>query len=265
MIFISVNIAVLIRRTRPPAGDTPVGSGHPDSGHESDPSAGQETAAWVIIPAMFKNRILSSTLFVIALIGLGAFFGIYTSEYYQRNQDPGIQGLLWPNPKQLRPFATIDQDNQVFGLDRLQGKWSFLFFGYTHCPDICPLTMSSLNQAWKILEQKGKADPAQVVFVSVDPQRDTSQLLKEYVRYFNPEFIGLGGTMTQVDSLARQIGIAYMHREKDERGDYLVDHSGSIFLIDPEGRLLAVLQGPHEPRAIVDRFLDIKHFYERKS
>ena len=214
---------------------------------------------------MFKNRILNSALFVLGLIVLGALFGVYTSDYYRRSEGPQIQGLLWPDPKQLRPFATIDQRQQVFGLDRLQDRWSFLFFGYTHCPDVCPLTMASLNKAYRILQSDEINREVQVVFVSVDPDRDTSEKLDNYVGYFNPEFVGLGGTREQVDSLARQIGVAYYLHDQGETGEYLVDHSASVFLIDPQGRLLAVMPPPHDPDSIRDRFLKIHDFYQTQS
>ena len=214
---------------------------------------------------MFKNRILQSTLFITGLIVLGALFGVFTSEYYQRNEDPEIAGLLWPNPKQLRPFATIDQDREVFGLDRMRGKWSLLFFGYTHCPDICPLTMATLNEFYDQFKKDNLNNDLQVIFVTVDPQRDTAEMLKSYVEYFNTDFIGLGGNQLQVDSLTRQLGIAYMLYEQDERGDYLVDHSASVSLVDPEGRLLAVFQAPHTPATIHDTFLEIRDFYNSQS
>lgn len=214
---------------------------------------------------MLKNRVLSSSLFVIGLITLGILTGVFTSDYYRRSGDADIPGLLWPNPKQLRPFATIDQYQQVFGLDQLKNKWSFLFFGYTHCPDICPMTMATLNETYKSLQRSEAMDNIQVIFVSVDPGRDNSDLLKNYITYFNSEFIGLGGTPEQVGSLARQIGIAWYLHDKDDRGNYLVDHSASVFLIDPEGRLLAVFSAPHDQDSIRKRFLKIREFYERQS
>ncbi len=214
---------------------------------------------------MFKNRVLNSALFVLALIILGALTGIYTSDYYRRADPGNIPGLLWPEPKQLRPFATIDQDQNVFGLDRLQNKWSFVFFGYTHCPDVCPLTMATLDETYRMLQQSGDAEDVQVILVSVDPERDSSEVLKSYTAYFNPGFIGLGGNMSQVESLTRQIGIAWFHHEQDAEGNYLVDHSASIFLIDPQARLLAVFGAPHDDAEIRKRFRDIRDFYRDNS
>lgn len=214
---------------------------------------------------MFKNRILNSALFVIALVILGALFGVYTSDYYRRPDSNTIPGLLWPDPKSLRPFATIDQDQQVFGLEQLKGKWSFLFFGFTHCPDICPLTMATMNQIYEDMNKANDAEDVQMVFVSVDTKRDDSQQLKNYVDYFNPDFVGLGGTKEQVASLARQIGVAYFVNEKNDDGDYLVDHSASVFLIDPEGRLLAVFSAPHKADDMQQRFQQIRQFYLQQS
>lgn len=187
----------------------------------------------------------TSTLFLlISAFALGialSFSGNDANEYNR----PDIEGLLWPNPKQLRQFGTMDHHGQFFNLNNLQGQWSFLFFGYTHCPDVCPLTMSVMKQLSNQLEQERKDIDHQVIFVTVDPRRDNEAIMQEYIDYFDPDFIGLGGTDVQVQSLAGQIGVAYFSQAEDDQGEYLVDHSASIFMIDPEGRLAGILSAPH--------------------
>ena len=85
---------------------------------------------------------------IVAVIAFGAGLGLYSSSYYTRQMvsAPAIPGLLWPNPKSLRPFATISQNDEIFGLDQLKGQWTWLFFGFTNCPDICPTTLQVMSE-----------------------------------------------------------------------------------------------------------------------
>jgi len=212
---------------------------------------------------MFSKHITTFSILAVSLIAFGLGVGLYSANYYKPDTKQGITGMLWPNPKQLRQFATIDHAGDVFGLDNLRGKWSFLFFGYTHCPDICPLTLAVLDQVHKQLDNARQASDVQIIFVSVDSARDQSQQLAEYVSYFNQDFIGLGGTPEQVQSLASQIGVLYIIGEEAADGGYLVDHSASLFLIDPDGRLIAVFSAPHQADPIVSRFEKIKTFLEK--
>ena len=183
------------------------------------------------------------------------------NRYYQNQaQIISPNGVFWPNPKQIGPFTMIDQDNNEFGIEQLQGKWSFVFFGYTNCPDVCPITMSVLKQVDEGLGNTDITDDIQVVFVSVDPERDTIDNLKGYIDFFNPGFTGLGGSVDQLESLSSQIGIAYMYGIPDEDGHYLVSHTSSIFLLDPQARLISILSPPHQSENIINRFIEISRF-----
>ena len=122
---------------------------------------------------------------------------------------PELQGVLRPEPKPLRTFELSDQYRQAFDLERLKGKWSFVFFGYTYCPDICPTTLSALTGVVKQLQEDPQGlTNIQVVFVSVDPQRDTPDVLEAYLKYFNEAFQGVTGAQQDIDSLTRQFGAA---------------------------------------------------------
>lgn len=213
--------------------------------------------------SMNKKYLLRITGILVCMVSLSLGIGYYFAGYYQSNGKPDVEGLLWPNPKQLQSFTTIDQNGKVFGLDQLRGKWSFLFFGYTHCPDVCPLTLAVLNEF--LNQTKADKPDLQVVFVTVDPDRDNTQRLKDYVNYFNPEFIGLGGSIEQVKSLTGQLGIAFSYEEKSKDGNYIVDHSASIFLIDPAGRVVAVFTAPHRVDSIRDRYNIIRNFIQQQS
>lgn len=206
---------------------------------------------------------LRTTALIVGLIAFGAGIGAFTARYYPPAPTARIEGLMWPNPKQLGPFAAVDQDGRPFTLDRLLGKWSFLFFGYTHCPDVCPVTLSVLSQFERRLAEDKVDAPAQMVFVSVDPQRDTTVRVRDYVRYFSPGMIGVSGTEAEIQSLTSQIGIAILHYDPDPQGNYLVDHSASVFLIDTKGRLLLVFPAPQNAEAMLGRFRQALDFMKR--
>jgi protein SCO1/2 len=179
-----------------------------------------------------------------------------------RTVPPELQGVLRPAPVPLQAFEASDQHGQPYDLERLQGTWSFVFFGYTSCPDICPTTLSTLSGVIRRLQ----ADPPglaeiQVVFVTVDPARDTPEVIEKYLNYFNESFQGVTGTQGAIDSLARQFGAGYMHEPETDAGQYLVSHTSSIFLVDPHARLVAAFSPPHDPDTIAGPFRQIRSLY----
>ena len=209
-----------------------------------------------------KNRVLQAVILIVCCTVLGAALGIFTSRYYHSGEPakPDIEGLLWPNPRDVEPFKVLDQDGKPFGLEDLSGKWSFLFFGYTHCPDICPVTLAVLARVYSRLEEQKLADNIQVIFVSVDPERDTPDVIKSYVNYFNKNFIGLTGNEQQINSLAGQIGIVHARGENTAPGEYPVDHTASVFLISPDDKLLGIFSAPQTVDNIIFRFKAITDF-----
>jgi protein SCO1/2 len=175
---------------------------------------------------------------------------------------PELQGVLRPEPRPLQAFELSDQYRQPFNLERLKGKWSFVFFGYTYCPDICPTTLSTLTGVVKQLQNDPQGlSNIQVVFVSVDPQRDTSDVLEGYMKYFDESFQGVTGSQQDIDSLTRQFGAGYMKEPETTPGQYLVSHTSSIFLVDPYGQLLAAFSPPHDPNTIVEQFRQIRSLF----
>jgi protein SCO1/2 len=151
----------------------------------------------------------------------------------------------WLAPSRvLADFSLIDNQGRSFGPANLHGHWSLMFFGYTNCPDFCPTTLTTLAAVEKRLRAANAEAPPQVIFVSVDAKRDTPAQLAKYVPYFDPDFIGLTAPdQPAIEALARKWGVAVMIRPATD-GNYTVDHSGDIFVIDPAGKLAAVLSGP---------------------
>jgi protein SCO1/2 len=146
--------------------------------------------------------------------------------------------------RELPDFSLINQQGKVFGSGDLRGHWSLMFFGYTNCPDFCPTTLTTLAAMQKRLRTAKAAVLPQVIFVSVDAKRDTPAQLSKYVPYFDPEFIGLtAADQSQIETVARKLGVGVIMQPTSD-GNYTVDHSAAIFVINPDGRLAAILTGP---------------------
>jgi protein SCO1/2 len=209
---------------------------------------------------MSKNYSAMQLAAFTCLLVFAAGVGFYFSRQEALNRPPDIEGLLWPEPKKVAPFTALDHTGATFNQDRLLNKWSFVFFGYTHCPDVCPITLAVLKQVYEDLQQTGSAADVQVVFVTVDPERDTPEQLHDYVTYFNSDFTGVGGTPGQIAQLTGDIGIVSIRGEENTPGNYLVDHTASVLLLDPEGRLISIYSAPHDPVSILDRFAKIRRF-----
>lgn len=167
----------------------------------------------------------------------------------------------------LRDFTLTDHRGRPFTLAQLQGHWSLLFFGYTHCPDICPTTMSTLNAVAHKIAALPNPAPApiatpQYVFVSIDPERDTPELLAKFVPYFNPDFIGVTGTADAIAALTKQLSVLYLKMDSPNPQGYLMDHSAALFLIDPRGRLHALMSPPFDTGAMARDFQKLSAYYE---
>jgi protein SCO1/2 len=136
----------------------------------------------------------------------------------------------------------------------LRGNWSLLFFGYTNCPDFCPTTLATLAAMNKGLRAAKAQVVPQVIFVSVDAKRDTPEQLAKYVPYFDPQFIGLtAADQPGIEAMAKKLGVAVILTPTAD-GSYTVDHSGAIFVLNPDGRLAAILTGPFSVAALQGDF-----------
>lgn len=167
-------------------------------------------------------------------------------------------------PRPLPEFELLSHSGQAFGKENLAGNWSILFFGFANCPDVCPTTLSTLNRVVGEIADQGKRQP-RVIFVSVDPMRDSVDMLAAYVPYFNPDFIGLTGELASIQDLTRGLGVAVSYSptgqavpgQQNEQQSYTVDHSSALFLVDPDARLSGIFSAPHITEQIVDDYLII--------
>ncbi len=174
--------------------------------------------------------------------------------YWQAEPLPKIGGYVLAEPRALPSVALVDERGRAFGSADFVGRWSFLYFGYTYCPDVCPLTLVELAKLKKNLAEQLPGTPTDYYLVSVDPARDTPERLREYVTYFDASFHGLTGSIDDLKSLTQQSGSVFLVPEQKNDDAYLVSHSSNIALVDPEGRLSAVFTSPHEPAQLAADF-----------
>jgi protein SCO1 len=186
-----------------------------------------------------RSKLVSFVFICVAAIG-----GIAAALLWSPKPPPALAtGTLLARGRALADFNLIDHQGRSFGTANLRGHWSLMFFGYTNCPDFCPTTLTTLAAVEKGL-RAANAMPPQVIFVSVDAKRDTPAQLAKYVPYFDPEFIGLtAADQPAIERQARQWGVAVLI-EPAADGNYTVDHSGAIWVINPAGELKAILTGP---------------------
>ncbi len=165
-----------------------------------------------------------------------------------------LQAILWPAAREVAPFSMVTQRGAAFGAQDLRGTWSFVFFGYLGCPDVCPTTLQAMAAfRQRLLAGDAAARGYQFVFVSVDPAHDTAERMDGYLAYFDRDFIGLSGDSRELSGLARSLGAAYAERV-DERGVRSIEHSTSIVVVDPAGRVVGALPAPHDPARMPETF-----------
>ncbi len=169
--------------------------------------------------------------------------------------------FVYDDPITLNAFSLTKHTGGPFTNTSLQGSWTLAFFGYTFCPDICPITMAAIKQFYDLLEASGEGENVQVVMISVDPERDTEEVLKNYVTYFNPEFIGARGDYSDVYQLARNVNLTFAYTRVDD-DNYLVNHNGEIMVMGPTGDNVGFLKAPYEPQRMLENFLALKSFSE---
>ena len=172
-----------------------------------------------------------------------------------------LDATRFPEAREIASFSLIDHNKAVFDNSVLKDRWSFIFFGYTHCPDVCPTTLSVLNS---VARKLGDLDEdIRFVFLSVDPERDTPEQLAQFVSYFNGDFIGVTGTPEGIEQITRQLGVLHIRAQPEEGASgYLVDHSASVFLFDPDGRYHAVFSPPLSADAIAGDFRKMLQAYQ---
>ena len=191
-----------------------------------------------------RNTLLGCFAFMALMLGL------FTNNMFREPvlsdaelREKGI--VLLPQPRQVAPFALVGDDGQPFTEADLAGGWTLAYFGFTSCPDICPVALSVLAEGRRRLEAEGGPD-FRGLLVSVDPERDTPARLREYVSHFDPSFRGVTGAVDIIETLGAQVSVAFA-KVPTEDGDYTVDHTGNVVIFNPQGDYLGLLRMPQSP------------------
>jgi len=212
---------------------------------------------------MNKNitkALIAGIVFIVLLLGLS--LNLILLPAGMTNEELSANGLyVYDEPRSINEFSLIDHNGNSVDSALLLDKWTLIFFGYTYCPDICPLTMATLNQFSGLLEANGAygeyAEDTQVLMVSVDPQRDSIEKLRDYVGFFNDGYLGLTGEYIEIFKFASQLNIAFAYTPGED-DEYLVSHSGIIALINPNGLFHGFFKVPHNPELMATNYAVVR-------
>lgn len=165
-----------------------------------------------------------------------------------------LNTYVYDEPRPLADFQLQDETGATVGPDSLKGRWTIAFLGYTNCPDVCPATMATLKRTDRLIPQD--LPQPEFLLISADPERDTPEKLQSYLGFFGSDFHGLTGDEEDLRTLAKSLNGVFVERDTEE-DMVLVDHSAHLTVIDPEGRMIAVIQPPHKPEEIAEAFEQI--------
>ncbi|HEY1991547.1 MAG TPA: SCO family protein [Gammaproteobacteria bacterium] len=207
----------------------------------------------------FKDTLPYAGLLLLAVAG-GLLAG-YLTFHSRHPARPVTAALLLHAPKALPDFSLRDTAGGSFNKPRLTGNWSLLYFGYTHCPDACPTTLAALDKFANQTAKLPKRLKPQVYFISVDPKRDSLELLKNYTLYFNPGFTGATGSLDALRALTGPLGVDFSYGKPDAKGDYAVDHTSFVVLVDPQAEEVALFSPPLDPARMAADYRAILTFY----
>ncbi|MBX3692961.1 SCO family protein [Dokdonella sp.] len=196
-----------------------------------------------------RTRIGATPLILIAAVAvaIGFFVG---SRFLGAPPAPAMTtAVLYPAPREVPAFNLAAADGKPLTAADWKGRWTLVFIGFTHCPDVCPNTLAVFRQVWNRLDAQGLTARLRFAFISVDPERDNGTRLTDYVRYFHPDFEAATGSNDDLTRFTRSLGLVYTH-VPDDKGGYSVDHSASVVIIDPDGRVIGLFRPPLEVEPI---------------
>lgn len=215
------------------------------------------------------DRSIRRTLLILLLIVFLIFGFVIFQQMDGRSQEPepapdlsAINTFVYDEPRKLVDFTLTTEEGDEMTRKDLEGRWTFVFVGYTNCPDICPATMATLRQTDTRLTSE--LPQPNYLLVSADPKHDTPEKLKQYVNFFGEDFHGVTGDIDVLRSLAQSVGAVFVHRD-DGDGNTLVDHSGHLALINPQGRTAALIQPPHDPDKLAEAYREIYEWTRRNQ
>jgi protein SCO1/2 len=202
------------------------------------------------------SRSTGLPLAAVLIVALAAGLGLWAGQRWfgaSGSTAAGLQSrlastVLYPEPRALPAFA-LEGGDGTLDAAALRGRWSLVFLGFTHCPDICPTTLAQLAQAEKLLADLPLERRPRIVFVSADPERDTPAKTTEYARYFSPDALGATADHARLEPFVRSLHMVYAKSEGAD-GDYSVDHTAYIAVLDAEVRHVGMIRPPLDPKTI---------------
>ena len=215
-----------------------------------------------------KGNVSKTVLLLLAVVAMvfGLTFHKYLTKPSISLEDLQKMGtVVFEKPRAFQMGDLIDHDGNTYNNETQKGQWTLMYFGYTFCPDICPITLSQLNGMDKQLKQdKSKlAQQMRYVLVSVDPRRDTVDKLKGYVPYFNKDFIGVTGDVKSIHDLTVQLNVPYTPVVDPEDEYYLVDHGANLAIINPAGEYHGFIRPPLEPAKLSRIMVAVDENYKK--
>ncbi len=192
------------------------------------------------ISNMDSRKLIIAGLAVVTIV-TGTWLALWMTAVAPKPQT----ATVLPTPRDLAEFSLLDQNSKPFSRASFGGHWNLVFFGFTHCPDICPLTLQLLANARKQMQDAGQKLPPRIVLVSVDPERDTPEKIGEYVGYFGDGIIGVTGDLAEIRNLTDGLGV-FFEKSNDDDGDYSVSHSAVVIVVDPQSKFNALFSAPHD-------------------
>ena len=193
---------------------------------------------------------MDSRKYFLAGIALLAMAGGAWMSWQVLRTPPQLQAAtLLPSAAALPEFELIDDSGNAFSRSDFGGQWNLVFFGFTHCPDVCPLTLQVLADARQRMQAAGIENLPRIVLVSVDPERDSAEVMRLYMAHFGEGAIGITGTLPELRKLTGNIGI-YFEKSGDDTENYTVDHSAVVVVIDADARFHALFGAPQDAAQI---------------
>ena len=193
---------------------------------------------------------------VLIVAALAAGLGLWASQRLHAPAAPALPATravtLLPTPRELPAFALQQDGGKVLDKAALEGHWTVVFLGFTHCPDVCPTTLAELAGAQKQWAALPADSRPRVLFVSADPERDTPQLVAQYARAFHPDSLAATAPLPQLEAFARSLSLVFMKvpGASGDPTDYSIDHSAALVLLDPQARMAGVTQPPFDVKGI---------------
>ena len=209
-----------------------------------------------------REKLMAAVLIAAAVVGVALAGSGYWTLWQSRN--PAADQLIpasiitFPERKPLAEFILVDDEKGVFDLKSLESRWSFIFFGFMYCPDICPTTLYDLSHVKREIVAQGISESdIQFVFISVDPARDKAAQIQRYVQYFDPAFLGATGSMGQLTNLTRQLGAPFRAEPETAENVYEVTHSSAVYLVDPLGQYAGIISPPFVAAEVAAEFSEL--------